>query len=202
MSNFFKNNTKLFVGFAIGLAVAIFVFTFEKGETKAFTPGSIPISKAEVHARDHFDHLPTSWRIKSHGVWYDSGRLNDYLYAIDQYNYNNKDLASKLGYELKVAICFGAARKKKSEDKRLMTIFMPVLIYKEVNGQDTLEHTLNVFEAREHWQKKDSVMPDWEKKRPKGHTYFTLYQTFYEAVDGERKRDTTQVFFNDGNMFP
>lgn len=203
---------KYFSAFVFGAVAAVAFLFVESGDPQLITPGAISAGKADTFARTHYSHWPASWRMNSHGMWYDSGRINKYIANIDEFNSASKVITDSinkvraetagLGYEWKVAISFGAGRQKVSDDRQMMVIFMPALIYKEIIKEDTVCHTLNVFKARRYWKNKDDEKPEWEKKKQNGLTYAYLYEIFFAKYDTKEMSDGKEVFFDDGNMFP
>lgn len=203
---FLQKHAKFFAGAGVGIVASLLVFLYDPAKVDFITPGAISAGHADSCARAHSDHWPKTWRMDSRGVWYANGQVNNYVKKIDQFNKLNDSMANTLGYSVKLAVCFGAARQKGSNDKQLMTMFMPVLVFMT----DTTK-VLDVFEARKHYKDNDMVsMPKWEKEKGgKKLTFYMLYKTFYAEYDAVpskvlSKKDSTssEIFFDDGNMFP
>ena len=188
MKTFFKQNGTTIISTLVGIIVTYFIATSEFTTTNKRTPGGISIEQANTYAMQHSDHVIKDWRKRTHGIWYETDKLDLYLQKIKKFIADTTNKAIE-GYTWKVGIGYGGGRKP-TGDLGLLTMFMPVLV------QDASpNNVIDVFVAKYYYQNDTTKTISADSKI----TYFYIYNKYYAKYN---KQTDDEIIFDTGSMWP
>lgn len=162
--------------------------------------GGLPINHAYDHAHGHTRGI-WGWRGNTSGIYYPGEKLKGYLTSLEKITSDSIHQVPDSNYAWNIAIYYGKGEKNKKN--RLMTIFIPVLIYTNPDPNNKETQVVDVFIAKKYH---DSNNPDDKKIfiPGKAMTYYDLYKKYYLMYEkkGFLKEGDPAIAFDSGSMFP